>query len=364
MKIGITFDLKSDSPLQAGQPDDLDEEFDSPTTVEAIAVELGRLGHEVVKLGDGPALLRRLLDDPPEFVFNFAEGHGVGRSREARVPAVLEMLGIPYTGSDPLTLAVTLDKDCAKRLVASAGGVVPGGVTIYPGEELQFANCRGSTDAPSARPADSSICNLQFAICNLQFPVIVKPAWEGSSKGIRGKCVVDTPEEMFAAVTAQLRDYRQPIMAEEYIAGEELTVGILGNDPPRAIGVMSVTPRQPDKRFVYSLEVKRDFRRLVHYECPAKLPPARLKAVEEAALKAYRALGCRDVARVDFRLRDGIPYFLEVNPLPGLNPESSDLVILAGLAGLSYHQLIAGIVDAARRRHSVSIAPAGAFGTT
>src|SRR5215831_12883929 len=121
MRIGITYDLKSDAPPLIGMPDDFQEEFDSPVTIEAIASVLRGLGHTVEKLGDGREMLQRLLADPPEFVFNFAEGHGIGRSREARVPAVLEMLGIPYSGSDPLTLAATLDKDVAKRLVASAG---------------------------------------------------------------------------------------------------------------------------------------------------------------------------------------------------------------------------------------------------
>src|SRR5947199_10430735 len=137
MKIGLTFDLKTDLP--AGVPptaDDLQEEYDSPETIEAIAAVLRGLGHRVEKLGDGPELLRRLLADPPEFVFNLAEGEGVGRCREARVPAVLEMLGIPYTGSDPLTLAVTLDKDCAKRLVQSHGVPVPRWQTVNPTDDL------------------------------------------------------------------------------------------------------------------------------------------------------------------------------------------------------------------------------------
>src|SRR5437868_7405522 len=132
MRIGITFDLKVDVPLAAGLPDDFQEEFDSPATIEALAAVLRGLGHEVVKLGDGRELLERLLADPPDFVFNIAEGQGVGRSREARVPAVLEMLGIPYSGSDPLTLAVTLDKDCAKRLVAAADVQVPPGIVLEP----------------------------------------------------------------------------------------------------------------------------------------------------------------------------------------------------------------------------------------
>src|SRR5947209_11341546 len=136
MRIGITYDLKVEAPPLSGLPDDFQEEFDCPGTIEAIASVLRRLGHEVIKLGDGREMLHRLLADPPDFVFNFAEGQGVGRAREARVPAVLEMLGIPYTGSDPLTLAVTLDKDCAKRLVASAGVPVPRGLLVQPDDEL------------------------------------------------------------------------------------------------------------------------------------------------------------------------------------------------------------------------------------
>ena len=120
MKIGITYDLKTEGDGNPELPDDFQEEFDSPATIEAIAAALRDLGHEVDLLGDGRELLERLLADPPDFVFNLAEGQGVSRSREARVPGVLEMLGIPYSGSDPMTLAVTLDKDCAKRLVQAA----------------------------------------------------------------------------------------------------------------------------------------------------------------------------------------------------------------------------------------------------
>ncbi|HJT77010.1 MAG TPA: D-alanine--D-alanine ligase [Gemmataceae bacterium] len=329
MRIGITYDLKVDLEPAAGLPDDFQEEFDSPVTVEAIAAALRGLGHEVVRLGDGRELLERLLADPPDLVFNMAEGQGVGRSREARVPAVLEMLGIPYTGSDPLTLAATLDKDCAKRLVASSPVVaVPGGVVLHPGDNVPAA----------------------VAHARLRFPVIVKPAWEGSSKGIRGACVVDRPEELAAVLDGLHRDHRQPILAEEYIQGEELTVGVLGNDPPRVLGVMRVLPRRPVERFVYSLEVKRDYERQVSYECPARLPAGELAQVHAAALEVYRLLSCRDVARVDFRLAaDGV-YFLEVNPLPGLNPESSDLVILAGLMGMGHAQLIEAILQAALDR--------------
>ncbi|HTU17516.1 MAG TPA: ATP-grasp domain-containing protein [Gemmataceae bacterium] len=332
MKIGITYDLKADLPASADLPDDFQEEFDSPVTIDAIAVALQGLGHEVERLGDGRELLERLFHQPPDFVFNIAEGHGISRSREARVPAVLEMLGIPYTGSDPLALSVTLDKDCAKRLVQSTCVKVPRWAIWGPDEPLD--KIETST--------------------NLPWTAIVKPAWEGSSKGIRGKCVVDTPKELIEVIENHRRAYRQPIMVEEYIDGDELTVGIVGNSPPKIMGLMRVLPRRKEERFIYSLEVKRDWRERVQYECPAKLPPGRLKVVEDAALAVYRTLGCRDVARVDFRLKEGTPYFLEVNPLPGLNPESSDLVILARLAGWSYEQLIEGILHAAVQRTTES----------
>ena len=331
MLIGITYDLKSDLPAEFG-PDDVEEEFDSPETIEAVAAVLRQEGHEVVFLGDGEGLLRRLLADRPDLVFNMAEGHGVSRSREARVPAVLEMLGIPCTGSDPLTLAVTLDKDCARRLVASHGGVVPRGQVYGPEADLAAIRC----------------------LPRLPYPAIVKPSWEGSSKGIRGKCVVDTPAELADALEARA-DQGQPLLVEEFVAGEELTVGVVGNDPARVFGVLRIVPREPEARFVYSLEMKRDFLNRVCYESPPRLPAEHLRAVEEAALLVYRVLGCRDVARIDFRLRDGVPYFLEVNPLPGLNPATSDLVIMARHLGLGYDHLIRTILEAARQRCGLNV---------
>jgi D-alanine-D-alanine ligase len=280
-----------------------------------------------VKLGDGRELLERLLADPPDLVFNTAEGLGIGRCREARVPAVLEMLGIPYTGSDPLTMAATLDKDVGKTLVAAAGVKVPGGCALDPDDPLDDA-----------------------VIAKLKFPVVVKPAWEGSSKGIRNKCLVRDPAAVPDVVNELRRDHPQTILLEEYIDGVEVTVGMLGNDPPQVLGVMSVEPNQSAEHFIYSLEIKRDYRRLVTYRCPAELPAEVLHTVETSARTVFHELGCRDVSRIDFRVRGGIPYFLEVNPLPGLNPDDSDLVIMAQLLGWSYERLVCTIVDAALAR--------------
>jgi D-alanine-D-alanine ligase len=332
MRIGISYNLKSNNLNASELPDDFQEEFDNPETVESIAEVLRGLDHEVEKLGDGKELLESLLADPPDFVFNFAEGQGIGRCREARVPAVLEMLGIPYTGSDPLTMAATLDKDVAKRLVMTEGVWIPQGGVFGSGDD---------------------VTDLRMTP-NIGWPVIVKPSWEGSSKGVRGKCVVDNENDLRFAIENLRQTYRQPVLVEEFIAGDELTVGVVGNATPRVIGVMRVLPKQTEEQFVYSLEVKRDWRNRVGYESPARLPADQYRAVEHAALKAYRVLGCRDVSRLDFRLRDGIPYFLEVNPLPGLNPETSDLVILSRGMGWTYERLIETILQEALERHGLA----------
>jgi D-alanine-D-alanine ligase len=327
MKIGITFDLKASMLQGPGVPDDAYEEFDSPQTIEAIAAVLRGLGHTVALLGDGREFLEKVLAEKPDFVFNFAEGHGVSRSREARVPAVLEMLGIPFTGSDPFTMAVTLDKDCAKKLVAAAGVAVPASFALEP------------TAAIASIP-----------IAQLKFPLVVKPAWEGSSKGIRSKSLVNGPNELPEVVESLRQAHPQTILLEEFIAGDELTVALYGNVDPSILGIMRVAPVQKTEQFLYSLEIKRNWHGRLTFECPPPLPTPILERVAQAARTAFRALSCRDIARVDFRLRDGVPYFLEVNPLPGLHPVDSDLVIIAKLMGWSYERLVSTILAEAQKR--------------
>lgn len=336
MKIGIAFDLKPTSPLPAGAPDDLHEEFDAPVTIRAIAAALRELGHDVVELGNNREFLEKILADPPDAVFNFAEGTGTSRSREARVPAVCEMLGIPYTGSDPLALAVSLDKDMTRRLVAEAGVAVPAGMLLGPPREKyegDFAEFEPLLEASG-----------------LPLPAIAKPVFEGSSKGIRSKCLVTAAADLGPAVVGLWNDYRQPVLVEEFIDGPEVTVGIVGSDPPQVLGIMGIAPKVAVPHFVYSLEVKRDYVAQVEYACPPALPADVLRDVEAAALTAFDALGCSDVSRIDFRIRDGVPYFIELNPLPGLNPESSDLVIMASLVGVSHAELVQRIFRAAESR--------------
>lgn len=341
MRIGITFTAKNsgaDMPVcQAGDANlgDAEEEFDSPETIAALRGALESLGHEVTLLGDGEPMFRRLLDEPrPEMVFNIAEGRGCARDREARVPAVLETLGIPYTGSDPLTLAAALDKDCAKRLVRDAGVSTPRWVFVD-----------GSFSDDVAAQLDL-----------LPLPVFIKPAFEGSSKGIVGSNLIADRAELHEAVARLSETYRQPILVEEFIDGDELTVGIIGHEPTDVLGIMRVVPKQKDVPFVYGLDVKRDWRRRVEYECPAQLSAADVQTVRRAALRAWRALGCRDVARLDFRLRAGVAYFLEANPLPGLAPGSGDLILMAEAMGVSHVGVIDRIVQAAIERQSLSLA--------
>jgi D-alanine-D-alanine ligase len=339
MNIGIAFDIKPDEALPPGAPDDLHEEFDAPSTIEAIAEVLRGLGHNVTKLGNGKPLLQALLNDPPDLVFNFAEGTGISRNREARVPAICEMLDIPYTGSDALAQAVALDKDLARRLAVDAGVPVPPGMTLGPPRETYQGDF---AEFPPLLEA-----------AGLTLPVIAKPVCEGSSKGIRNRCLIRTVEELGPTIVSLWNDYKQPVLVEQFINGQEVTVGIIGNDPPEVFGVMTIDPKTPEEHFVYSLEVKREFRKLIDYACPPKLSREMIRELELNALAVFDALGCKDVARLDFRIQDDVPYFIEINPLPGLNPESSDLVIMANLINVTHAELVQHIVEAAITRYGL-----------
>ncbi|MBI4615216.1 MAG: D-alanine--D-alanine ligase [Planctomycetes bacterium] len=320
--------MKSDFSAHPDGPEDRFEEYDSEGTVGAIFHALESNGYRARRLGGGRRFVEEALRKPPDLVFNIAEGFGT-RSREAHVPSVCEMLRIPYTHSDPLTCAVTLEKAEAKRVVASHGIPTPRFAVVERPEQAE--------DLP------------------LSFPVISKPLWEGSSMGIRRTSRATDPASLAETVGRLVGDYGQPVLVEEFCSGPEFTVGILGDGRPEAIAVMEIVPRvdRPEE-FVYSLEVKRNYKVEVEYRVPPGRPRELLRAVEDVALGAYRALGCRDVGRVDIRVgADGEPKFLEVNPLPGLNPVTSDIVILAGKAGMPYNDLIGKIVENARRRLSI-----------
>lgn len=333
MRIGLSYDLKSNVPLDEASPEDALEEYDSRETVELIAAALTAAGHSVVLLGGGREFLENILREPVDIVFNIAEGRGNSRSRESQVPGVLEMLGIPYTGSDAHCLTVCLDKPLAKKLVAAEGVATPQWQLITDEEAL------------------GKVSWEQFP-----FPAIVKPAYEGSSKGIRLTSVVDSLSQARAEVSRLLEAYQQPVMVEQFITGDEVTVGIIGNAPPRVVGIMRIVPRKRDGHFVYSLEVKRDYLNLVDYECPPKLAEEVKERIALSSLKVFKVLGCRDFARLDFRVSpEGIAYFLEINPLPGLG-SYSDLIIMAQKLGWTHQGLVQAVLEAALKRYSPCVA--------
>jgi D-alanine-D-alanine ligase len=187
---------------------------------------------------------------------------------------------------------------------------------------------------------------------DMKFPMIVKPNAEGSSKGIGSTSVVDNEEELRDKVKELIERYRQPALVEEYIAGREFTVGLLGDKRPRVLPPMEIKFKQEDDtRPVYDYAVKQEWEKYVYYECPAKLTESEQKAMEKIARATFWALDCRDVARVDMRMdADGRIYVLEVNPLPGLTPDYSDLVLIAKACGMEYDQLIAEIMTGGLRR--------------
>ncbi len=329
MKIGLAYDLKDAVSAAPCCPEDILEEYDSPETVEAITTALEADGHLAVKLGGGREFINNILQNNVDFVFNIAEGLGNHKSREAQVPSILEMLDIPYSGSDPQCLAVCLDKPLTKKLVTMIGVRTP--------------KCQLITDYRQLK---------EIAYDAFPLPAFVKPAYEGSSKGIRFGSRAETVTQIAEVAAELLERYKQPVMVEEFIAGDEVTVGMVGNSPPTVLGIMRVLPKKRTTHFIYSLEVKREWEQLVDYECPANLETDTLQEITNSSLKVFEALGCRDFARLDFKLSlEGVPYFLEINPLAGLNPKSSDLPIMAYKLGWSYQALISVILNASLQRY-------------
>ena len=332
--IALTHNLK---PVvhPADVPEDAYSEFDSVQTVQAIAAALRAHGHRVELVEatrDLPAWFRA---HPVDLVFNIAEGIG-GEARESRVPAILDFLDIPYTGSGVLSLALALDKAKAKYLF-QAGGIPTPGFQLF-------------TD-----PA-------QLLDASLRFPLIVKPNREGSGKGIWASSVVTTPQELHTQIREVWARYDQPVLIEEFIEGTELSVGVFGNAPARAFPILEVdfsTCEGSGERF-YSWRMKefqgnRALRLTPTFWCPARLPESVVARVQAAALAAHEVLDCRDVSRVDVRLdAQGTPFVLEVNPLPGLDPEESNFPRMAKAAGMTYEALIHGIVEHVAARTIVS----------
>ncbi len=325
LRVGFTFNVKRIKPEIDGRKDD-EAEYDAPSTIQAVREAIGAAGHEVIDLEATSELPNVLAATPVDVVFNMAEGIK-GRNREAVVPALLELLDIPYSGSDPAALSIALDKALAKRIVRQHGILTPNFVTLQTGKE-----------------------RLPREL--VKFPLIVKPVAEGSSKGVHHTSVVETEAELREAAREMIAKYDQPALVESYVAGREFTVGLLGERRPKVLPPMEVVFLAAEKHPVYSFEYKQDWSSKIRYDVPAHLEPSQLRALERAARECFIALGCRDVARVDFRMDEqGKVYFLECNPLPGLTPGWSDLVLIAKAAGIEYNALIAEILSGAIRRY-------------
>ncbi|TMA28058.1 MAG: ATP-grasp domain-containing protein [Deltaproteobacteria bacterium] len=325
LRVGFTYNVKRVKPALDGSGDE-EAEYDSPATIQAVREAIAAAGHEVIDLeatADLPSLIEATR---PDLVFNMAEGIK-GRNRESQVPALLELLDIPYSGSDPAALSIALDKALAKKIVRQHGILTPNFFTMQTGKERL--------------PKD------------LRFPLIVKPIAEGSSKGVHATSVVEDEAELREAAQKMIAKYDQPALVENYIGGREFTVGMLGERRPKILPLMEVVfLDQAETRPVYSFEFKQDSSAKIRYDVPARLEVSELKALERAARECFMALGCRDVARVDFRMNEsGKIYFLECNPLPGLTPRWSDLVLISQAAGIEYNALIAEILSGAIRRY-------------
>lgn len=323
LKVGFVYDRRKDYLAEGYTPEQA-AEFDSDETIQAIEDVIRSLGHRVERIGHARALCARLAaGDRWDVVFNFAEGVR-GRSREAQAPCLLELYDIPYTFSDPLVCAVTLDKAVAKRLASSAGVRTPA-----------FHVVRTLADLHGVK---------------LRYPLFAKPIAEGTGKGVDGRSKVTSPAELRAVCARLLRTFRQPVLVEEYLPGREFTVGILGTGAEaRAIGTMEIVIKAGAPAADYSYEVKELCEQFCEY--PFLKRGALRRDVEAVAVDAYRALECRDGGRVDVRLdRRGRPAFIEVNPLPGLHPSHSDLPMIARDAGMTYAELIGAILNGALTR--------------
>ncbi|MEO5728330.1 MAG: ATP-grasp domain-containing protein, partial [Byssovorax sp.] len=255
-----------------------------------------------------------------------------GRGREAQVPALCELLGIPYSGSDPTTLSLCLDKGLTKQILRSAGIDTADWQVLTTGRE-------------KLKP--------------LRYPVIVKPNAEGTAKGITSRSVVTDEAAARAAARALVDRYGQPALVEEYIVGRELTVGLLGEKRPKMLPPMEVVFVNPTEHPVYGFEEKQSDTPRVRFECPAPLTPIELKKVEKTVRDTFTALGCRDVARIDLRMtKDGTVFVIEVNPLPGLTPNFSDLCVIGKVAGMDYRTLIGEILAGSIKRFREKKQPA------
>ncbi|MDD5568356.1 MAG: ATP-grasp domain-containing protein [Candidatus Omnitrophica bacterium] len=333
MKIALTYNLKKKDTTK---PADYFSECDSEDTINAITGAIRRKGHNVEAIDvEYPKLFSYFRKNSVDMVFNIAEGRS-GKFRESEVPAILDYLKIPYTGSDTFSLALALNKALTKKILKAENIPTPNFQVFIKGTE-------------ELNP-------------DLRFPLIVKPNCEGSAKGISKLNVVNNAEDLFKRVKDILSVYKQEALVEEFIEGKELTVGILENGKTRVLPILEIdfSGCKNSGEYFYSWKMKeyqgnKELGLVPTFHCPARLDPEIEKAVKDVALRTHRAVGCLDISRTDIRLdKFNVPYVLEINPLPGLDPKESNFPIMAYAAGMKYEDLIEAIILSASERKGLN----------
>ena len=351
LHVALLANLKKNAPAVPGTAADYWADLDSEHTVEAIADALRQRGHVVTFLEGDATLYDRLREEQPDICFNICEGH-FGDSREAHVPAILEMLRIPYTGSKVLTLALALDKPMTKRVLTFHGLPTPPFQVFERPDE----------------PLDPT----------LSFPLFVKPSRQGTGMGISAQSIAHDELAFRSQIKHLLEAYEEPVLVERFIAGRDVTVGMMGNlappvawrvpdneEAPRVFyGLQFLPPLEielgaydQEEGGVYTYRAKVELADKLNYICPARLSPSQVEELNWLAAATFRVTGCLDVARVDFRLDetdDETPYILEINPLPGLSPGISDLVIEAEAEGIMHAELVNLVIDTALMRYGMA----------
>ncbi len=350
MNVALTFNVKPESesfseelsPIQSDRnlsqtkaSLDTYAEWDTWETINAVKSAL-EIYHNVYLVEADLNAYNKLLDIKPDIVFNIAEGFN-GRSREAQIPAILDMLQIPYTGSDPLTLSTCLDKARTKEVLSY--------------HKIPTANF---IVIDSVEQADN---------INLQYPLFVKPVFEGSSKGIFSSSFVKTKSELLNEIRRILFDYNQSALVEEFLPGREFTVAILGNNNLEVLPIVEILYNDFPNDFlpIYSYEAKWIFdtreNPLNVFSCPAVLDETLKSDIENVVKRTYKVLNCKDWSRIDVRLnKNNVPNIIEVNPLPGIlpNPEDNSCFPKAArTAGLSYNDLINKVLFLAAKRYNL-----------
>ncbi|NHI93909.1 MAG: ATP-grasp domain-containing protein [Candidatus Lokiarchaeota archaeon] len=327
--VGFTYNIEK-AP-DSGEEKDKYAEFDSEDTINHIISALESTGHKVIPIEANKDLLSKLLQHNVDIIFNIAEGTQNSEGREAIFPGIFEFLNIPYVGSDPLTLALGLDKPSAKKIWMESGVLTAKFKILTKLEEIEGLD--------------------------LNYPLIVKPAHEGTSKGIFNDSYVENIDQLKNIVKKRLEQYSQPLIVEEFIDGREFTVTVIGNSEPYEIlppVEISFDTIPKEARAFCSYEVKTIWDDPNSTVCPAKITKNQEKKLKEMALRAYKAIGCRDFGRVDLRLnKNDDPYILEINPLPGMSysPEVNHSMIKAAkAAGYEYNKYIIRLLNEGIKR--------------